>query len=38
MIINTDLVLRLINEQYPEWSNLYIKSVKNDGNDNRTFI
>ncbi|ETI70514.1 aminoglycoside phosphotransferase APH(3') [Neobacillus vireti] len=37
MIINTDLVIRLINEQYPEWSELYITPVKNGGNDNRTF-
>ncbi|WP_045522848.1 aminoglycoside phosphotransferase APH(3') [Neobacillus niacini] len=37
MIINIDLVSRLINQQYPEWSDLYIKPVKNGGNDNRTF-
>ncbi|CAG9606956.1 aminoglycoside phosphotransferase family protein [Pseudoneobacillus rhizosphaerae] len=37
MIINIDLVSKLINEQYPEWSDLYIKPVKNSGNDNRTF-
>ncbi|WP_256519734.1 aminoglycoside phosphotransferase family protein [Domibacillus sp. A3M-37] len=37
MIINIDLVLRLINEQYPKWSDLYIRPVKNGGNDNRTF-
>ncbi|OCA90379.1 acetyltransferase [Bacillus sp. FJAT-27225] len=37
MIINTDLVSKLINEQYPEWSDLNITPVKNGGNDNRTF-
>lgn len=37
MMINSDLVARLINEQFPEWSHLYIKPVKNGGNDNRTF-
>jgi aminoglycoside phosphotransferase (APT) family kinase protein len=37
MIINIDLVKRLINEQFPEWSDLYIIPVKNGGNDNRTF-
>ena len=36
-IINTDLVKKLINEQFPEWSNLEIKPVKVSGNDNRTF-
>ncbi|WP_409300392.1 aminoglycoside phosphotransferase family protein [Peribacillus sp. SCS-155] len=36
-MINTDLVKRLINEQFPEWSHLDIKPVKKGGNDNRTF-
>jgi aminoglycoside phosphotransferase (APT) family kinase protein len=37
MIINIDLVTRLINEQFPEWSHLSITPVKTGGNDNRTF-
>ena len=37
MIINIDFVSRLINEQFPEWSHLYITPVKNGGNDNSTF-
>ncbi len=36
-IINVDLVIRLINEQFPEWSDLDIRPVKFSGNDNRTF-
>lgn len=35
--INADLVKKLIKEQFPQWSNLDIKPVKNGGNDNRTF-
>ncbi|MGE7931535.1 aminoglycoside phosphotransferase family protein [Viridibacillus arvi] len=35
--INVDLVAKLINEQFPKWSNLAIKPVKFNGNDNRTF-
>ncbi|GIO22695.1 aminoglycoside phosphotransferase family protein [Oceanobacillus sp. J11TS1] len=35
--INEDLVRKLINTQFPEWSKLKIKPVKNSGNDNRTF-
>jgi aminoglycoside phosphotransferase (APT) family kinase protein len=37
MIINVDLAARLIDEQFPEWSHLTIKPVKNGGHDNRTF-
>lgn len=37
MIINKALVSRLINKQFPEWSDLYNTAVKNGGNDNRTF-
>jgi aminoglycoside phosphotransferase (APT) family kinase protein len=37
VIINVDLVTRLIKEQFPKWSHLYITPVKNGGNDNRTF-
>ncbi|PLT29454.1 aminoglycoside phosphotransferase family protein [Peribacillus deserti] len=37
LIINIELVSSLINEQFPEWSNLNITPVKNGGNDNRTF-
>lgn len=37
MDINTELVTKLINEQFPEWSHLSITPVKNSGNDNRTF-
>ncbi|MDP4550110.1 aminoglycoside phosphotransferase family protein [Alkalihalobacillus macyae] len=37
MDINTDLVRRLINEQFPKLSGLDITPVKNGGNDNRTF-
>lgn len=37
MIINVDLVARLIDEQFPEWSHLTIKPVNNGGHDNRTF-
>lgn len=35
--INVDLVVRLINEQFPEWSDLDIRPVKYSGHDNRTF-
>lgn len=35
--INVELVARLINEQFPEWSDLAIRPVKFSGNDNRTF-
>ncbi|USK31499.1 aminoglycoside phosphotransferase family protein (plasmid) [Bacillus sp. CMF21] len=35
--INVDLVVKLINEQFPEWSDLDISTVKFSGNDNRTF-
>jgi aminoglycoside phosphotransferase (APT) family kinase protein len=35
--IDVDLVSKLINSQFPEWSNLDIKPVKKSGNDNRTF-
>ncbi|KKI91099.1 acetyltransferase [Bacillus sp. SA1-12] len=34
---NVDLVRNLIKEQFPEWSHLKIKPVKNGGHDNRTF-
>lgn len=34
---NVDLVEGLIKEQFPQWSNLEIKPVKNGGHDNRTF-
>ncbi|WP_347552956.1 aminoglycoside phosphotransferase family protein (plasmid) [Pseudalkalibacillus hwajinpoensis] len=37
MEINVDLVRSLINEQFPEWSELDITPVRNGGNDNRTF-
>ncbi|MBM7694862.1 aminoglycoside phosphotransferase (APT) family kinase protein [Peribacillus deserti] len=37
MIISIELVSRLIYQQFPEWSDLYITPVKNAGNDNRTF-
>jgi aminoglycoside phosphotransferase (APT) family kinase protein len=37
MNISVDLVVRLINEQFPEWSDLEIKPVKVSGHDNRTF-
>lgn len=35
--INVDLVIRLIKEQFPEWSDLEIRPVKVSGHDNRTF-
>lgn len=35
--INVDVVVKLINEQFPEWSELEIRPVKFSGNDNRTF-
>lgn len=37
MEINTDLVKKLIKDQFPEWSHLEIRPVKISGNDNRTF-
>ncbi|MEH7380537.1 aminoglycoside phosphotransferase family protein [Bacillus sp. JJ1533] len=37
VMINTEIVKRLINEQFPEWSHLEIRPVKVSGNDNRTF-
>ena len=37
ILINVDLVARLIKEQYPAWADLEIKPVKFSGNDNRTF-
>lgn len=35
--IDVDLVSKLINRQFPKWSNLEIKPVKKSGNDNKTF-
>ncbi len=35
--IDVHLVSKLINSQFPEWSNLNIKPVEKSGNDNRTF-
>ena len=35
--IDVDLVSKLINRQFPKWSNLEIKPVEKRGNDNRTF-
>jgi aminoglycoside phosphotransferase (APT) family kinase protein len=35
--IDVDLVSKLINSQFPEWSTLDVKPVKKSGNDNRTF-
>jgi aminoglycoside phosphotransferase (APT) family kinase protein len=35
--INSDLVRRLITDQFPQWSNLPIRSVARGGSDNRTF-
>jgi len=35
--INVELVVKLINEQFPEWSNLEVRPVKFSGHDNRTF-
>lgn len=35
--INVNVVKRLINEQFPKWSKLEIRPVKDGGNDNRTF-
>ena len=35
--ITVDLVKKLIFEQFPQWSHLEIKPVKNSGHDNRTF-
>ncbi len=37
MDINSALVRKLISAQYPDWADLPIKSVRNDGHDNRTF-
>lgn len=36
-LINENLVRELIKEQFPKWSNLDIKPVKNMGHDNRTY-
>jgi aminoglycoside phosphotransferase (APT) family kinase protein len=35
--IDVDLVSKLINKQFPEWSSLEIMPVRKSGNDNRTF-
>ncbi|MCR8659466.1 aminoglycoside phosphotransferase family protein [Paenibacillus endoradicis] len=35
--INVELVSKLINEQFPEWSDLPIRPVQYGGHDNRTF-
>lgn len=35
--IHTDVVKRLIGEQFPEWAHLDVKPVKFSGHDNRTF-
>ena len=35
--INTDLVKKLISEQFPEYAHLPIKSVRKQGHDNRTY-
>ena len=35
--INVELVQSLIKEQFPDWSHLEVKPVKNGGHDNRTF-
>ncbi|MCU1550079.1 MAG: hypothetical protein JWR36_639 [Glaciihabitans sp.] len=35
--IDSGLVTRLIASQFPQWANLPVKSVENDGWDNRTF-
>ncbi|WP_439022243.1 aminoglycoside phosphotransferase family protein [Bacillus thuringiensis] len=35
--INVSLVEKLIQEQFPEWAHLEVKSVKLSGHDNRTF-
>lgn len=35
--INIELVRKLIDTQFPQWSHLHIRSVENEGNDNRTF-
>lgn len=37
MDITVDLARKLIFEQFPQWSHLEIKPVKNSGHDNRTF-
>ncbi|WP_059173176.1 aminoglycoside phosphotransferase family protein [Bacillus sp. FJAT-27445] len=37
MKIDSALVAKLIEEQFPQWAHLDIKSVKVSGNDNRTF-
>lgn len=37
MDITIDLAKKLIFEQFPQWSHLEIKPVKNSGHDNRTF-
>lgn len=35
--IDTQLVARLVEQQFPEWSHLPIRPVEKDGHDNRTF-
>ena len=35
--VDTEVVRRLIDEQFPEWSGLPIRPVPHQGNDNRTF-
>lgn len=35
--INTELVIKLIKSQFPQWSHLPISPVEKGGNDNRTF-
>ncbi|AZN38785.1 aminoglycoside phosphotransferase family protein [Paenibacillus albus] len=35
--ITTELVYRLINEQFPEWKHLEIRPVEKSGHDNRTY-
>ncbi|MBT3252617.1 MAG: aminoglycoside phosphotransferase family protein [Candidatus Marinimicrobia bacterium] len=35
--INSSLVRKLVDAQFPEWANLPVKSVEFDGHDNRTF-
>lgn len=36
-LINTDLIEKLIQEQFPEWAHLEVEPVKLSGHDNRTF-
>lgn len=35
--IHTELVKKLIGEQFPKWAHLEVKPVKFSGHDNRTF-